>query len=215
MGNVSRLNGWLSSAAALAGSVGRGNPAASSDWALWREACDGRAASATRLVRELTPQAYGLAIQLVGKREDAQDAVQDAFLRLWRSHPSDTRGARLSTYFNTIVINCCRTLMSGRRELATDHEALTDLHDARQQRDESPDAMHGLHSFGARNAQARLQAALDALPPRQRVAIAMWAYADAGAAEIARTLDIDPNAAHQLLHRARQALRAQLEGGSR
>ncbi len=43
----------------------------------------------------------------------------------------------------------------------------------------------------------------------------MWAYADAGVPDIARALDIDPNAAHQLLHRAKQALRMQLEGAPR
>ena len=34
------------------------------------------------------------------------------------------------------------------------------------------------------------------------------------ASDIARTLDIDPNAAHQLLHRAKQALRTHLQGAS-
>ena len=214
MDGVSKLSGWLNSAAALVEAVALGTPAASRDWALWRAACAGQAQAATQLVRELTPQAYGLAIQLVGKREDAQDAVQDAFMRLWRSHPSDTRGARLATYFNTIVINCCRSAMANRREHATEHEALTELHDAQQQRDEAPDAAHGLADFGAASQRSRLQSALAALPARQRVAIAMWTYADASAADIARTLDIDPNAAHQLLHRAKQALRAQLERGS-
>ena len=70
-----------------------------------------------------------IAIQLVGKREDAQDAVQDAFMRLWRSHPSDTRGARLATYFNTIVINCCRSAMANRREHATEHDGSKDRAD--------------------------------------------------------------------------------------
>jgi RNA polymerase sigma-70 factor, ECF subfamily len=47
------------------------------------------------------------------------------------------------------------------------------------------------------------------------MAVAMWAYADASVADVARSLDIDPNAAHQLLHRAKAALRAQLERGAR
>ncbi len=43
----------------------------------------------------------------------------------------------------------------------------------------------------------------------------MWACADAAAPDIAHALDIDPNAAHQLLHRAKHALRMRLEGASR
>lgn len=38
----------------------------------------------------------------------------------------------------------------------------------------------------------------------------MWAYADASAADIAQALAIDSNAAHQLLHRAKQALKLRL-----
>jgi len=216
---VSRLNGWLASAATLAGQVGRratatASPSPADDWALWRRACGGDTRSASQLVRTLTPQAFGLAIQLLGKSEDAQDAVQDAFLRLWRSHPSDGHGARLSTYFNTIVINCCRSQRAARREQATEQDALTDLHDAHHSRDADAGAMHGLAGFGQSHEQARLHEGLRRLPARQRMAIAMWTYADASAADIARTLDIDPNAAHQLLHRAKLALRAHLEGGS-
>lgn len=209
MDRVSRLSGWLGGAAARAL---RGTPAAGDDWRLWREACEGRAASAERLVRDLTPQAYGLAMQMVGRREDAEDAVQDAFLRLWRSAPADTAGARLSTYFNTIVINRCRSLLVGRREQATDHEALTELHDAAQSVDAA--VPHTAGALSATGTQARLREALAQLPARQRMAVAMWAYADASVADIARHLELDPNAAHQLLHRARQALRQQLEGGS-
>lgn len=209
MESVSRLTRWLGrerSSDAAAGTAG------GEDWQLWAEACAGRRASAEQLVRMLTPQAYGLALQLVGKPEDAEDAVQESFLRLWRSAPSDDRGARLSTYFNTIVINRCRTALVGRREQATEPEALADLHDAHQQASHDDDAA----AFASGMAMpARLQAALDKLPPRQRMAVAMWAYADASVADVARSLDIDPNAAHQLLHRAKSALRNHLEGAAR
>jgi RNA polymerase sigma-70 factor (ECF subfamily) len=181
-------------------------------WRVWREACDGDAASATRLVRALSPQAFGLAMQLVRRTEDAEDVVQESFLRLWRSAPSDNHGATLSTYFNTIVINRCRTLLVSRRELATDDADLIALHDAHQ--------LDGVgfcdprctesEALGSEDARRRLQAGLALLPARQRMALAMWAYADASAADIARSLEIDPNAAHQLLHRAKLALRARL-----
>jgi RNA polymerase sigma-70 factor, ECF subfamily len=187
--------------------------AAADDWALWRRACQGHAPSATRLVRQLTPQAFGLAIQLLGKSEDAQDAVQDAFLRLWRSAPSDTHGARLATYFNTIVVNRCRTARARRREQATDPQDLADLHDAATAVAAPADAPAGEHLAGFRQGgvAGRLRRAVAALPARQRQAIALWAWADADAGGIARALDVDANAAHQLLHRARQALRRCLE----
>jgi RNA polymerase sigma-70 factor (ECF subfamily) len=43
------------------------------------------------------------------------------------------------------------------------------------------------------------------------MALAMWAYADADVAQIARSLELDTNAAHQLLHRAKATLRRSLQ----
>lgn len=203
MAAVSRLSQWLGQAAVRVGQGSDGE-----DWRLWHEACQGGSDAATRLVRMLTPQAYGLALRLLGRAEDAEDVVQDAFVRLWRSSPSDRHGARLATYFNTIVINRCRTHLAGRREQPTADDELHELHDAWQRREEAADPAE------PRASHANLAAALARLPARQRMAAVMWAYADASVADIARTLDVDPNAAHQLLFRARQALRVHLDGGA-
>jgi RNA polymerase sigma-70 factor (ECF subfamily) len=211
MDYVSRLTDWFGDAASRA--LGRTN-AEADDWRLWRQARQGHGPSATQLVRDLTPQAYGLAMQLLRCAEDAEDAVQESFLRLWRSEPSDTQGARLATYFNTIVINRCRSLLVGRREQATEHEALTELHDAHQTQQAGIDEGHGMAGLSLRASQARLSRGLARLPARQRMAVAMWVYADASVADIARALELDPNAAHQLLHRAKLALRTHLEGAT-
>lgn len=174
-------------------------------WVLWHAACAGDAASATRLVHQLTPQAHGLAMQLLARHEDAEDAVQEAFLRLWGSRPSDARGATLATYFNTIVINRCKSWLTRRRELSADPEQLTELSDAQQQA--QPPMADDLPAVDA----PRLQAAMARLPARQRMALAMWAYADADVPEIARSMELDTNAAHQLLHRAKTALKQRLQ----
>jgi RNA polymerase sigma-70 factor (ECF subfamily) len=213
MQSVSRLSRWLAGAARATPPPNDGP--GGEDWALWRAACEGHAGSARQVVSMLSPQALGLAMQLLRQPEDAEDAVQESFLRLWRSAPSDNRGARLSTYFNTIVLNRCRSVLVARRELAVEPEALealADLHDVeRGGQPVDSDVSFGL-SLPA--TQRRLQAALLRLPVRQRMAVAMWAYADASVAEIARTLELDANAAHQLLHRAKAALRTHLEGGA-
>jgi len=177
----------------------------SSDWATWRAACEGHEPSATHLVRRLMPQAMGLARQLLLHQEDAEDVVQESFLRLWGARPSEMRGAALATYFNTIVINRCKTLMVRRRELSTDPGQLAERIEAGQ-----PFAGADEMTLEALDA-SRLQTAMQQLPPRQRMALAMWAYADADVAGIARSLELDTNAAHQLLHRAKSALRRSLQ----
>lgn len=177
------------------------------DWALWRKACAGDESSATKLVHCLTTTAYRLALQLLGKPEDAHDVVQESFLRLWRSQPNDAHGAQLSTYFNTIVINRCKSQLVRQRELSLSDDDLTSLADAVQQSQSS-----ACESSAAELSSAQLQQALACLPARQRLALAMWAYGDAQVAEIAHALRIDDNAAHQLLYRAKRNLRSQFSG---
>ena len=180
--------------------------AGNDDWALWQQACNGHSPSATRLVRALTPQALRLAMQLLRKAEDAQDAVQESFLRLWNSQAKDTSSAKLSTYFNTIVINRCKTQLLRNRELSTEPEGLLDLADALQLQ------AHAMPIAPAAYTAQELHAALSSLPARQRMALAMWAYADAQVPEIARALDLEVNATHQLLFRAKNSLRTFLQG---
>ena len=177
------------------------------DWALWEQACNGHGPSAVAVVRHLTPQAHGLAMQLLRRTEDAQDVVQESLLRLWNSRASDTAGARLSTFFNTIVINRSKSHLVRRQEWSTDNDTLTDLADAHQQAtEEGHSAQHEAWS------PAQVQAAMATLPARQRMALAMWAYGDAEVREIARALDVEVNAAHQLLFRAKASLRTVLKG---
>ena len=178
------------------------------DWTLWHKACAGHVPSATELVRSLTPQAHGLAMQMLRKTEDAQDVVQESFLRLWSSQPSDAMGTQLATYFYTIVLNRCRTHLTRRREFGTEDDALQQLAEDRQRADASHDTEL------PRASAAQLQRAMATLRPRQRMALGMWAYADADVADIARALEIEVNAAHQLLYRAKLALRTALPGVS-
>ncbi len=200
---MSMLDRWLDPARQVVGR--RPTPAAADDWLLWQEACGGDPDSARALVRHLTSQALGLARQLLGRQEDAEDAVQESFLRLWSARPQDAHGARLSTYFNTIVINRCKTQLVRRRELSVDPSELIDMHDAWQTAQANTTADDPVAG------PEQIQAALRGLPARQRVAVAMWAYADANVSDIAQALDLDTNAAHQLLHRAKRNLRASLQ----
>lgn len=189
---------------------------AGADWRLLAQARQGSEASARQLVHQLSPMAHGLAMQLLRHPQDAEDAVQDAFARLWTSQAQDDHGATLATYFNTIVINRCKSRLMLRRELATDPELLTPMADERQQNHgQDPTAWsanEGQPGPDRPTPQAVAQA-LGQLPARQRMALAMWAYADADVPDIARSLDLGANAAHQLLHRARTTLKHLLTRG--
>ena len=190
------------------------------DWAAWARAVAGDAASAAALMRSLGRLGVRLAQPLLQSSAAAEDAVQEALLRLWRSPPQDRGTARLSSYFATIVLNVCRDQWAqSRRESSTDPELINAWQDGA-----APEGVGSPWSdaapqdpgaqMDARNTAHQLAEAVASLPPRQRLAISLWAYADASTADIARALELDPNATHQLLHRAKQALRQRLAGAS-
>lgn len=104
--------------------LGRAGPPAGGDWALWQAARDGDERSARMLVGRLAPQALALARGFLRRDEDAEDAVQESFVRLWRSRPDAGRGGSLATYFNTIVLNRCRTRAGARVDLPTEQADL-------------------------------------------------------------------------------------------
>jgi RNA polymerase sigma-70 factor (ECF subfamily) len=189
---------------------------ATDPWQLLSESRSGKAESACKLFAALAPLAYKVAYRVMANGDDAQDVVQEAFLSLWRSPPSRDRGAQLTTYFTAITLNACRTKLRQRRRLefwpAEEVVAASELA-AADDRSEA-DAFEPAATTPAA-AHAQLDAAMRSLTPRQRLAVGLWAYGDATAADIALALGIEPNAAHQLLFKAKQSLRRQLQQRSR
>ena len=179
-------------------------PRAPADRDLLAQAMAGDRAAAKAIVKQLSPHAHALAWRMLGDSHQAQDAVQEAFVKLLRS-ARFSGASSLSTYFHTIVSRVCLDRLRVAR-----HEPLTQEDDL-ELLDEGLDPQQGL----AQSQQSSLvQRALMSLPARQRVALTLWAYQDASAQEIASVLGIEANAVHQLLHRAKINLR-QLVGVTR
>lgn len=150
-------------------------------------------------------RALRLALRVVGDAAEAEDVAQEAFLRAWRAAPRfDPDRARVSTWLHRIVVNRAIDRVRRRGTAAP----LVGLAEGIPDPAAGPDA--GLDAAAERTA---LDAALAALPPRQRAAIAL-AYEDGlSGAEAAAALAISERALEGLLRRARLLLRARLGGG--
>jgi RNA polymerase sigma-70 factor, ECF subfamily len=191
------------------GSVSASSP---NDWqllSLAREA-SGRQGHAliSLLVARLRPKAYGLALRLVRDTARAEDIVQESLLRLWKSSVVDRGQAELSTYFNQIVIHeSMRVLARNKYEITLEQDALVKLADQHQINNESLQYVDD-HADGS--GLVAIDAAMSKLPDRQRLALVLWAFADASVSDIASQLNIAENAAHQLLHRAKQSMKKQM-----
>lgn len=176
---------------------------AADDFELLTRAHKGDALATRLLVMRLSTPAHRLAWRMLGDRALAEDVVQEGLEKLFRlrQYQGD---ARLSTYFHTLVARLCLDRLRALDPVRFD----SDLADVTGDPDPGPDP----EQMARQGEQiSQIQRALQTLAPRQRMAIGLWAYQDLTVAEIAEVMQIERNAADQLLHRAKARLKDILE----
>ena len=144
--------------------------------------------------------AHALAIQILGNRDDAADAVQDAMVKaLTAPDAYDAKQGPLKPWFYRVVRNRCLDLLRGRRSTTETVDAL-------------PAAGPGPESVLDREQQdSEIRHALETLPPAHRQILVLRDYLDLGYAEIGVVLDVPPGTVMSRLHRARNAMREALK----
>jgi len=162
----------------------------------------GDRAAFDRLSRRHLDRAYGVALRMSGSRADAQDVVQDVFLRLWQRPESWRPGqAQFSTWLYRVVVNRCLDLK--RRPKGADLDSVDEPQD--------PDANAEDNLLNMERNRA-LDSAVNQLPERQRAAISLTYTAGLRNAEAASAMDISVKAFEALLVRAKRELRDLLAG---
>jgi len=177
-------------------------------WMLRYQAGD--EAAFDRLVELYSGKVFALLTRYLGPVAQREDLVQETFLRVIRARDRYEPRARFSTWLYRIVFNLCvneRERGSGRdsRTLeAVEQQAGGDsvLVDERV---EPPS--HGLEREDTIELVRR---AIEALPPRQRMALILAKYEGLSYDEVARALDSTEKAIKSTIHRARESLRVAL-----
>jgi RNA polymerase sigma-70 factor (ECF subfamily) len=79
-----------------------------------RNCRNGDAQAFRHLVEQYQAEALGHAIAILCNRQDAEDALQEAFLSAYRALRRFDEGRRFYPWFYTILRNCCLKLIAGR-----------------------------------------------------------------------------------------------------
>lgn len=181
------------------------------------------AALAERHRRELRVHCY----RMVGSLDEAEDLVQETFLRAWRGRASFEGRASPRVWLYRIATNACLDVLRRRprRVLAADvpagDPAATDMPTAELPwLQPYPDALlEGVADGGAGPAELAesretielaFLAAIQHLPPRQRAAVIVRDALGWSAAETAELLDTSVAAANSALQRGRETLAGHL-----
>jgi RNA polymerase sigma-70 factor (ECF subfamily) len=170
------------------------------DTALVAEFRAGDVAAFEHLVRHYQRPVFYLAMRYVKSEADAADLTQKTFLRAFNSLGRFRGDASFRTWLYRIAINLSLNHLRDRKR-----ETVSEISD---------DAM-SLDAVGAKNVIAderaeRLRAAIEELPPKQKMVLELRIYDELPFKEVAALADCSENAAKVNFHHAIKRLRALL-----
>jgi RNA polymerase sigma-70 factor (ECF subfamily) len=167
-----------------------------------------------RLVRAHAGQLLRVARRFMSSEEDARDALQDAFVSVFRSIGGFASSARLSTWLHRVLVNAClMRLRTQRRRPEEDiEEYLPRFLEDGHQIESSTSWCESAESILQRVQLCdRVRASIDDLPDTYRQVLLLRDIEEMTTEETAQLLGVTPNAVKVRLHRARQALRTMLD----
>jgi len=155
----------------------------------------------TKLFESQRNHLLGVAYRMLGSASEADDAVQEAWLRLNKSETDEV--GNFGGWLTTVVARTCLDMLRSRRsrrEEALDAELVEPIADTKNDPEQE--------ALLADSVGIALLVVLDTLSPAERVAFVLHDVFDLPFAEIAAIVDRTPDAARQLASRARRRARA-------
>ncbi len=153
------------------------------------------------LVDRHMPVLLGVARRILRDEAEAEDVVQEAFVRLWQNGAGlDIGDAGVRPWLRRVVTNqCIDRIRAGRRTDVTDEIP------------EQPVQATQFTNLARNDMSARVTHALQELPERQRQALVLFHFEGLSQNEVAAALSVSDEAVESLLSRARRTLRTTLK----
>lgn len=171
------------------------------DEALMALFANGDRVAAKVLTMRLTPRVFRQAFRVLGDQAEAEDVVQEAMLRLWKTAPDWRQGeAKVTTWLYQVVANLCTDRLRKRKP----NDALDDVN-------EPEDGQAPVEAKMQDRARVTaLNAAMDELPDRQKQAVTLRHIEEYSNPEIAQIMGVGVEAVESLVARGKRALKGLL-----
>jgi RNA polymerase sigma factor (sigma-70 family) len=144
---------------------------------------------------------FRLALRIMGNGQEAEDIVQEVFIKLWNTRNELAQIANIEAWSMRITKNLAiDKLRSKNRQTIELPLSLNNQQD--------PDNPHTLTEY--RDTVAQIQHLMDELPKKQRMVMQLRDIEGLTYQEIAESLDLPLNQVRVYLHRARQTIRGRI-----
>lgn len=163
------------------------------------------------LVERHSRSVFRLAYRLTGREEDADDVVQETFLKAFRQLAQFESRSTFGTWLYRITVNCAHDLTRQRPRTGTRTSLDDPEHGAALQLADTSAAADPMRELERRQIDARVRAAMTELSDQERSAFVMRHYEGLSIEEIGRVLDLRTSAAKHSIFRAVKKLRRSLE----
>jgi RNA polymerase sigma-70 factor (ECF subfamily) len=161
-----------------------------------------------QLVERHSQPLFRVAYRMTGNQHDADDVVQEAFLRAYRQIDSFEERANFGTWLHRIAINCALDLLRARgrldRHYGGDPETAEMTGAARSEAEQDRLLMSS-------ELRKQVEIAMERLTGNERTAFVLRHFEGMPVEEIGKTLGIQVNAAKHTIFRAVRKLRESLE----
>ena len=158
-----------------------------------------------RLIDLHKDRVYAFVRRMVRNHHDAEEVVQDAFLKAFAALDSFSTQYRFSTWLFTIAYRLCLNHLRRKHSLTGEVDFQTVAYEA-------PDAATlTAQSDDARRLRSVVWGAVEQLTPAQRAAVVLFYRHEHSCREIAQVLELPVATVKSHLHRARAKLKELLE----
>ena len=160
-----------------------------------------------RLVEQHQSYAFALAFRLLGDGEEARDATQESFLRVWLHLREFKPGFRFTTWLYRIVVNISYDTLRSRKRRLRVMENSTEREVAEPASGQDPETM-----TVNRDLAGHIRRLAGGLPPRQHMVFVLRDLQDQSIEEVGKILGMPAGSVKTNLSYARKWIREQMEG---
>jgi RNA polymerase sigma-70 factor (ECF subfamily) len=154
------------------------------------------------IVHRYSKRFYAVAYRIIFNKDDAEDIVQEAFLKLWEKRVlwDKTREAKFTTWFYRVVVNLC--LDHNKKKKPEPFLEDMQIEDTQQ----GQDAL-----LQKKQQQAMLDRFIQELPERQQLALNLCFYEGLSNQEASEIIGVNLKALQSLLMRAKMTLKEKVQ----